>query len=62
MMTTAKELNFVDFQRECKLPEWRVRAALKALQLQPRMVGRATFYERAWIDKVREWDKEHMGQ
>ncbi|MGZ3681508.1 MAG: hypothetical protein ACXWQR_24335 [Ktedonobacterales bacterium] len=62
MMTTAKELNFVDFQRACGLPVWRVRAALKALQLVPRMEGRATFYERAWIDAVKEWDRAHMGQ
>lgn len=61
-MTTAKELSFEDFKRACKLPEWRVRAALKALGLAPRMEGRATLYDVAWIDRVREWDKEHMGQ
>lgn len=62
MMTQAKELNFVDFQRKCGLPVWRVRAALKALQLQPRMEGRATFYRVEWVDAVNAWDKEHMGQ
>ena len=62
MMTREKEMNFVDFQRACGLPVWRVRAALKALQLAPRMEGRATFYPVEWIDRVKEWDKEHMGQ
>lgn len=61
MMTNVRELNFEDFKRRCELPEWRVRAALKALGLTPRMQGRATFYEVAWIDRVKEWDRAHMG-
>lgn len=51
-------LTFPEFREAVGYPEWRVRAALLALNIQPersRVDLRTTWYRPEWVEQVRDW-------